>query len=455
MFISAADFAKGGNGTKTTTPTTPTKSGFVSAADFVKTQPVEKPTLGSKVLNVGKELVKGIVSPVATMVARPIQLGAELLGASDQAVNQFTKDKFGDWVAPTPQNTSDVIKDIGRAGQTVLLGAGGAAFKGAKLGTTIAKEAAIGAGFGAGTALEQKGSQITAKDFLKQSALGGVIGAVAPVAIKGASKLIKGKTPAVVEKVVYSGEPVTQETVGGTKFYTPNKETATKYAEINKDVTGQAQVVTKDISGLNLKKVKQSEMQSALEDPIIKQNYDGIEFSVKGEKEPSYAIFDKPKIETPIATPVETPGFKNISYTERTNILNQQTQQHIEDVVFNGAKPEGGLPKEAYIAHLYNQADNNPALAERLATSGIVTEAESQAGQNLGALAQAVKGTTVGIIRDAHQALKKALPGYVQKGEKKAVTEIQSKIKGVIDTFTDKSLTIEERLSVLDILKCK
>lgn len=182
-----------------------------------------------------------------------------------------------------------------------------------------------------------------------------------------------------------------------------------------------------------------------------------VEQPVITVKEPDIVtVPDVPVVPSaPVApvTPVQE-GFQSISYAERTAKLNQMDSQHIEDVVFNGIAPEGGLPKEAYISHLYNQAETNPALAERLATSGVVTEAESKAGQNLGALAQA-RGSVVNIIRDAHETLKKALPGYVTKGEKKALETIQSDIKTAFSKFNDKALSVEERLSAIDILKCK
>jgi hypothetical protein len=189
---------------------------------------------------------------------------------------------------------------------------------------------------------------------------------------------------------------------------------------------------------------------------IAKAKKEGVPY-VKPTEQPVIPV-KVPEITTipdaPITSPVAPEGFQSMSYTERTAKLNQMDAQHIEDVVFNGASPEAGLPKEAYISHLYNQAETNPALAERLATSGVVTEAESKAGQNLGALAQA-QGSVVSIIKDAHEALKKALPGYVTSGEKKALETIQSDIKTAFSKFNNTALSVEERLSAIDILKCK
>lgn len=171
-----------------------------------ESQPVKKPTLGSRVKAVGKEVVKGIVSPVVTTVARPFQAVAQLAGASSESVDKFSNKISGGYISPVPQNTSDVVKDVGRAAQTVLLGAGGTTLKGVtglkNIAPVVAKEGAIGAGFGAGVALEQGGSETTAKDLLKSSAIGAVTGAVAPLAIKGAGRLFKGKAAPVVEETV-------------------------------------------------------------------------------------------------------------------------------------------------------------------------------------------------------------------------------------------------------------
>lgn len=83
---------------------------------------------------------KSIASPVATMVARPVQAVAELAGAPDAAVNDISSKLSGGLIAPTPQNVGDLKKDIGRAGETVALELG---------------PVAGGAAFGAGNSLEQ------------------------------------------------------------------------------------------------------------------------------------------------------------------------------------------------------------------------------------------------------------------------------------------------------------
>jgi len=203
--ITAAEFAKGG--AKPTS--TPISSKFITAASFAQKNPPPPPTIIDKAKGVGISLVKGVVEPVATMVARPIQLGAQLLGASDEEVNRFTKEKFGDWIAPTPQNTQDLYKDVGRGVQTALTGGIGSTLKSA-VGVAatkgvapaiggLAKVGALeGAGFGLGVSMEQ-GNDILSKETAQNVALGAGIGVVAPVAFKGLGRLMKGKAGRALE----------------------------------------------------------------------------------------------------------------------------------------------------------------------------------------------------------------------------------------------------------------
>ena len=133
-------------------------------------------------------LAKGIVEPVATTLARPIQAGAELLGASAEDVNKATKNIAGDWVAPVPQTGTDVLKDVGRAAQTVALGM--------PVGS-IPKAIGMGAVAGAGAGLEQKG---TLGGAVEQGALGAGLG----LAGGGISKLLE-KIPTRLTQDAFRG----------------------------------------------------------------------------------------------------------------------------------------------------------------------------------------------------------------------------------------------------------
>lgn len=112
-------------------------------------------------------LFRGITAPVATMIARPIQLGARLLGASNEEINKASAQVpfYGEKGAlNVPETGSDFLKDVGRAGQTVALGLPVNTLKGA-----------IGAGavMGAGSGLE---NNPTLGGAVKGAAVGSALG---------------------------------------------------------------------------------------------------------------------------------------------------------------------------------------------------------------------------------------------------------------------------------------
>ena len=67
--------------------------------DLISTQSTKQPEEKTGIL-------KSLVSAPLTMLARPFQLGAELLGATPEQVNKFSKEKLGGFVAPVPQYLS-------------------------------------------------------------------------------------------------------------------------------------------------------------------------------------------------------------------------------------------------------------------------------------------------------------------------------------------------------------
>lgn len=127
-------------------------------------------------------LFKGIASPVATMLARPFQAGAELLGASDTDVNNISNKLSGGLVAPVPENGADLEKDVGRGAETVALGLGPVAG-----GTT----------YGIGNSLEQ-GNKL----FSGQTALQGAVGAVGGKVLDAFGKPILDAAGSLASKVL-------------------------------------------------------------------------------------------------------------------------------------------------------------------------------------------------------------------------------------------------------------
>ena len=186
------------------------KSKITPVGEFLATRPEPKRTLGQKIGGIGKEVLKGLVSPIATTVARPFQAGAELLGASAEDVDRISKAISRGLIAPVPQGPGDVLKDIGRVIETGALAApftkpASAFLRGASLGGRSAFGAVEGGAFGLGAGLEEGGS---ARDVLKTTALVGGLGAVLPVVGAGIGKALgRGKvTPRVTEAVLPKAE---------------------------------------------------------------------------------------------------------------------------------------------------------------------------------------------------------------------------------------------------------
>lgn len=153
----------------TSTPApAPTSSGI----DFNKFGKSGQQTVQAKIPKEGggalASFAKNLFSMPATMVARPVQataaLGAKALGVdlSNEQIDTATKKIpiLGGLIAPTPNNLSDVKKDVGRAAGTVALGL---------------SPIAGGALFGAGSSLEQGGDLLSAETALN-SVMGGVLG---------------------------------------------------------------------------------------------------------------------------------------------------------------------------------------------------------------------------------------------------------------------------------------
>jgi len=127
-------------------------------------------------------IIRDIARPVATLLARPIQLAKALGGATED--EQTIKSKYlGD--ITTSKSGKDVLKDVGRGIETVSLGVGTGAAKNVVAGAgkkTIgklvlqgAKEGlAAGSLGGAGSAIEQGKS---AGNVLLDTAIGGGLGA--------------------------------------------------------------------------------------------------------------------------------------------------------------------------------------------------------------------------------------------------------------------------------------
>lgn len=145
------------------------------------------------------QFVKGLVSAPLTMVARPFQAVAELTGASSEDVDKFSSKISGGLIAPVPQNYGDVKKDVGRAAQTVALGAG---------------PAAGGLAFGVGSSIEQ-GNNLLSPETALQGVLGvaggKLLGLVGQPLLSATGKVIGKITPEIVKGVAQQGTKAVEQ----------------------------------------------------------------------------------------------------------------------------------------------------------------------------------------------------------------------------------------------------
>lgn len=181
-----------------------------SRADQVRTigktaEPVAKPLQFASPSSFDKTVVsaaKGIVSPVATMVARPVQAVAELAGADADTVDKDTSKITHGLVAPVPRNAGDVEKDVGRGIETVGLGAAGAA------------PVAAGAALGAGHSLEE-GNDLLSGQTAFQTALGGAGGKLLDLVgtplFNAAGKAVGKITPPFLKDLSSQGSKAIQD----------------------------------------------------------------------------------------------------------------------------------------------------------------------------------------------------------------------------------------------------
>lgn len=186
--------------TQASTPVPPTQaSGGLSTEQLKQRYSVGAPSTTPE-QSEGDGLLKGLVKPATTMLARPFQAVAQLAGATAEDVDKFSEEKLGGFVAPVPRNLGDVKKDVGRGIQTVALGLPGLA--------------SGGAAFGVGMSLEE-GNDL----FSSQTAFDAVLGAggaklaglVGKPLISGAGKVVGKITPQVLKDVAKRGGTAVQE----------------------------------------------------------------------------------------------------------------------------------------------------------------------------------------------------------------------------------------------------
>ena len=143
---------------------------------------------------------KSLLGGVATTLARPVQLAAELImpGDNTEAIDRFSREKLGGFVAPIPRNASDVKKDVGRALQVPALGLG-----------------VVGGGalFGAAASLES-GNDLFSVQTAFQTALGAgggkILGLVGKPIVDFTGKIVGKVTPEFLQSLARQGTKAIQ-----------------------------------------------------------------------------------------------------------------------------------------------------------------------------------------------------------------------------------------------------
>jgi len=210
----AIDFSKYG----TKVDTTATKSGVAKPAASPTTSPfakygtpvdVSQETVPKKEGFI-KTLAKDIARPVATLAARPFQLAKALGGATEE--EQAVELPFGLGRAETVRTGADVLKDVGRAAQTVSLGVGGAI---PKVGAGVLGRTAFGRGVQtvAGKLATAPGAIPVVKGAaLTRQPLGALIRQGAGIGAKGGALSEGGRS---IEEGKDLGGVITDTAIGG------------------------------------------------------------------------------------------------------------------------------------------------------------------------------------------------------------------------------------------------
>lgn len=456
MSITAAEFLKNKNSSDNKSKTTTTKSRFVSAKDFASNRPKKEPTFLQKAGEVGKEIVKGIVSPIATTVARPIQLGAELLGASDQQVNDVTKKLTGDWVAPTPQNAGDVKKDVGRAIETAAL---------AIPGSTAVKTIAGGATFGVGSSLEQ-GNDLVSAETGKQALIGGSLAGILHGAVKGVSKLIKGEP--LINKVV-SDEAALAAAKERAPYTVP--EAGTPAPKLLKEGTNVIELPAPGILE-GQAKLREGQPLTTVQEFLNKPKAERVPKVAPTEPQPLRTEFKPSEFQpsAPVANVPEEVVQEGMDILEKAKpgVFSPKTREiynrkFIEDmkndpemvrkIALGFKEHPQGIPQDAYNALLSNEAEKvgNNKLLDELSKKGV----PSISGQKLEANKMRTKGGTVDILREIRAELEDKLSPLAKRTQKAEMKKYEEGVRKALFDIGRTKPTKELVLETLNKIICK
>lgn len=445
----------------------PTDSKFVGRFADTKIEP-KGPTLGGQIL-------RGIVSPVATLLARPVEAVGALAGADINKMNAYTQQAFKGYVAPIDATPSGVVKDIGRGLQTVAMGT----VPGIGNAANIIGGGAIG---GAGIALENGGTDTTGKSLAINTLLGAGTGALLHGAGKVIPKLSKKGVPQVLDETLNTSDNVATNQI---EEIIPSKlSPKDKMAVYSQKMGYEPYIPDEQLPTIQAGNVPKSGLPTIQvgEKPPKKVKGD---FTYEPIVEPK-PIQPKPVIEQVIPevnTAKVTPEIK-------TNVVNpKQTISVLEDVVRNtdenlgddfvrqksteyfnrlqkyspeeilGALNKGesldGMPKEALSSFLAKHADDTGDLA---LSKKVRRQMFAEKGGQEAQARTLSKGTTADITRDIIKGRAKTQGINLQKTEsevKNLTKDLTNKVKQVIESSKKNvSVTREQVKEIIKDLMC-
>lgn len=480
----------------------PTDSKFVGRFADTKIEP-KGPTLGGQIL-------RGIVSPVATLLARPIQAAQAVSGQEIEDINKRYADKFKGYVAPIEVGGKGILKDVGRGIETVALGLpivkstklfstkvpalstsiGGKVLGNSKLTTTAIKKAkvignvgadvATGAVFGTGLGLE-KGEDLGG--VIKEASLGGITSGIGGQIIRGiGSKLGKKGVPQVLDETLNTSDNIATNQI---EEIIPSKlSPKDKMAVYSQKMGYEPYIPDEQLPTIQAGNIPKSGLPTIQvgEKPPKKVKGD---FTYEPIVEPK-PIQPKPVIEQVIPevnTAKVTPEIK-------TNVVNpKQTISVLEDVVRNtdenlgddfvrqksteyfnrlqkyspeeilGALNKGesldGMPKEALSSFLAKHADDTGDLA---LSKKVRRQMFAEKGGQEAQARTLSKGTTADITRDIIKGRAKTQGINLQKTEsevKNLTKDLTNKVKQVIESSKKNvSVTREQVKEIIKDLMC-
>jgi hypothetical protein len=287
------------------------------ASSYSTTLPKAKRTEPTAVGSVLRDLARA----PATIAVRPGQMLAALKGFTPE--EQTVKSKYlGDIKAPTSKK--DVIKDVGRALETVSYGVGAGGLAKNSL-TKIAGMEALAGALGSGGRSVSEGNNV--KKVLKDTAVGGAIGVVAGVGFAKLAPMFSWSKKAanVVEEA-----PVSANTTVESAIPTPTVARGTKPNPLNAEkVNYEPYTPDSELPVIEMGSKPKSDMPTIQTQPkqakapgdfTYQPIVDNPKQVILKRLNPDGTPMEAPKMEKTVSNDVATQGSKNTDFTQSPTI---------------------------------------------------------------------------------------------------------------------------------------